>query len=230
MASTRSIPSRPPTGGVRWRREDPRPVRTRAALVEAAQRLLADGGGELSVAQITRAAGVGLGSFYNHFHAKSDLFEAAVTDALRAHGDRVRALNGAVQDPVEVFCVGLRLSGRWQRSHPQLARVLVNTAMARLLGDRGGLLADARQDLAAAVGTGRFDMADVDLDLALDLAASSLIALFVRLDAHPAADAGALADVCAAHVLRGLGMSGDAARRLVARPLPEPRAEHTLLP
>lgn len=220
MASTGSTPPHRPAGGVRGRRDDPRPGRTRAALVEAAQRLLADGHGELSVAEITRAAGVGLGSFYNHFHAKSDLFEAAVTDALRAHGDRIRSLNGAVEDPVEVFCVGLRLSGRWQRSHPQLARVLANTGMAQLLSNRGGLLADARRDLTVAIGTGRFDVTDVDL--ALDLAAGSLIALFARLDAQPGVDAGALADDYAAHVLRGLGMSGVAAQRLIARPLPRP--------
>lgn len=226
MTLTGSTPSRP-GGGVRRRRDDPRPGRTRAALVDAAQRLLADGGGELSVAEITRTAGVGLGSFYNHFHAKSDLFQAAVAEALRAHGDWIRSLSGAVENPAEVFCVGLRLSGRWQRSHPQLARVLINTGMAQLLTDRGGLLEHARRDLTAAAQTGRIDAKADAIDLALDLAAGSLIALFARLDARPEADAETLADSYTAHVLRGLGMNAVEVRRLIARPLPEPRTDDT---
>lgn len=222
MASTGSTPPDRRHGGARGRRVDPRPGRTRAALVDAGQRLLADGRGGLSVAEITTAAGVGLGSFYNHFGSKNELFAAAVTEATQVHGDRTRSLSETVQDPLEVFCIGLRLSGRWQRSYPQLARVLLNTGMAQLLAHPGGLMAHARRDLILAADAGRLVVDDIDA--ALDFAAGSLIALFARLDAKPEADADALADTYACYVLRGLGTSGVAARRLIARALPEPPA------
>jgi len=47
-----------------------RKQRTRAALVKAAQRLIAEGKVNVPVLEITRAADVGMGSFYNHFDSK----------------------------------------------------------------------------------------------------------------------------------------------------------------
>ena len=38
------------------------------------------------ILEITQAADVGMGSFYNHFDSKEQLFDAAVEDALDAHG------------------------------------------------------------------------------------------------------------------------------------------------
>ena len=40
----------------------------------------------MPVLEITQAADVGMGSFYNHFDSKEELFEAAVADVLDAHG------------------------------------------------------------------------------------------------------------------------------------------------
>jgi AcrR family transcriptional regulator len=49
-------------------RLDRRKARTRQALVDAAVRLIAEGRGErASIQEITEAADIGFGSFYNHF-------------------------------------------------------------------------------------------------------------------------------------------------------------------
>jgi AcrR family transcriptional regulator len=71
-------------------RADPRPARTRAALIAAGQRLLAEGRSDASIQHITETAGVGFGSFFNHFSGKPDLWAAAVSATLRVHGDIVR--------------------------------------------------------------------------------------------------------------------------------------------
>ena len=63
-------------------RLDRRKARTRAALIRAAQSFLAAGKPEVAILEITQAADVGLGSFYNHFDSKDELFRAAVDDAL----------------------------------------------------------------------------------------------------------------------------------------------------
>ena len=63
-----------------------RKQRTRAALIQAAQAFIAAGKFNVPVLEITQAADVGMGSFYNHFDSKEELFEAAVADVLDTHG------------------------------------------------------------------------------------------------------------------------------------------------
>jgi len=63
-----------------------RKQRTRAALIRAAQALIAAGKLNVPVLEITQAADVGMGSFYNHFDSKEQLALAAFDYAL----ERVR--------------------------------------------------------------------------------------------------------------------------------------------
>ena len=60
--------------------------RTRAALIRAAQSFIAAGKVNVPVLEITQTADVGMGSFYNHFESKEQLFDAAVANVLDAHG------------------------------------------------------------------------------------------------------------------------------------------------
>jgi AcrR family transcriptional regulator len=203
----------------RERRVDPRRARTRAALIAAAQQLLAEGRVEVSIQEITDTAGVGFGSFYNHFDAKDQLWAVAVSEALRAHGDFVAALTAGIDDPAEVFCVGMRLTGRLQREFPHLARVLVNTGTATLMADRGGLITQAQSDIEAAMAAGRFDVSDSEF--AIHLTAGALLSVVAMLDAHPELDAAAVSDEFAERVLRSFGLSAKEAHKLVSRPLPE---------
>jgi AcrR family transcriptional regulator len=219
MARTSAAPAQGDGTSVPARRSDPRRARTRAALIRAAQHLLAEGRVEVSIQEITDTAGVGFGSFYNHFEDKAQLWAAAVSETLRAHGDLVRAITSDLEDSAEVFCIGLRLTGRLQRAFPVLTRVLLNTGVSALLGDQQGLLAYAREDLTAAISAGRFDIDDVEL--ALHITAGSLLGLMCLLDARPDVDADALADQYAIRLLRSFGLRPAEATRLVARPLPE---------
>jgi AcrR family transcriptional regulator len=58
--------------------------KTHLALVGAAQNLLATGTTTASIQEITELAGVGFGSFYNHFESKEQLFAEAVSSTLDA--------------------------------------------------------------------------------------------------------------------------------------------------
>jgi AcrR family transcriptional regulator len=51
-------------------RLDRRKAHTRAALINAAQTFIAAGRTNVAIVEITHAADVGIGSFYNHFHSK----------------------------------------------------------------------------------------------------------------------------------------------------------------
>ena len=66
----------------------------------------------MPVLEITQAADVGMGSFYNHFDGKEQLFEAAVTAALDDFGAVLDSYTAAVTDPAEAFATSFRLSGR----------------------------------------------------------------------------------------------------------------------
>lgn len=140
--------------------------RTRAALVKAAQRLIAEGKVNVPVLEITQAADVGMGSFYNHFDSKEQLFEAAVTDVLDAYGSMLDQLTESIEDPAETFATSFRLTGRLFRRRPQESRILLANGM-ELLSSRRGLAPRALRDIKAGVAAGRFDVDDPELALAM---------------------------------------------------------------
>src|SRR5689334_24205499 len=111
-------------------RLDRRKARTRAALVAAARELLASrDAAEVSIQEITDAADVGFGSFYNHFETKEDLFRAAVASTVEEWALFRDEAVAALDDPAEVFAASFRMAGRLQRQAPELARALLNSGL-----------------------------------------------------------------------------------------------------
>src|SRR4029077_670631 len=92
-------------------RLDRRKARTRAALIHAAQAFLAAGTLNVPIVEITEAADVGMGSFYNHCETKEELFRAAVEDALEVFGARLDELSTSLEDPALAFAQSFRLFG-----------------------------------------------------------------------------------------------------------------------
>jgi hypothetical protein len=121
---------------------------------------------------------------------------------------------------------GLRLTGRLQRSFPELARVLLNTGLAAIMASQEGLLSHVRRDIAAATASGRFDITDTGL--ALHITAGSLLGLAALLDINPDLDAGQLADEYAARVLRAFGLSPAEAAGIASGPLPSPPSSNSI--
>ena len=136
-------------------RLDRRKARTRAALIRAAQTLIAEGRTHVPILEITQAADVGMGSFYNHFETKEQLFDAAVEAVMDGYGQLLDDLTGDIEDPAEVFACSFRLTGRLQRREPELSRVFLNNVL-RLLSADSGLAPRARRDIKTAVDAGRF--------------------------------------------------------------------------
>ena len=188
-------------------------------MVTAAQQFLAHSARvEVSVQQITEAAGVGLGSFYYHFDSKDELFQAAITVTLDQHGAAVAAVTASLVDPAEKYAVGVRTTGRLGRALPRMARVLVNSGLTSLTASHG-LGALALADLTEGMESGRFPIGDPDLMLAAT--GGAVLGLLNHLDTHPDVDAGQCADDLAVAMLRMCGLGDAQARAVVARPLPE---------
>ncbi|MFI8565459.1 TetR/AcrR family transcriptional regulator [Rhodococcus sp. NPDC078407] len=198
-------------------RVERRKARTRAALIRAAQGLLASGNTNAPVLEITQAADVSNGSFYNYFESKEELWQAAIDSALESVGDYLDSLTVGFDDPVEKFTQSFRLSGRLFRLEPQLSRVLLNSEAAAFAA-AGGLAPRSRRDIESAVAQGRFDVDDPDLALAI--VAGSLLSMGRLLLAQPDRDEEATVDGTTERVLRALGISAAEARTLCSSALP----------
>ncbi len=199
-------------------RLDRRKARTRAALIRAAQGLIAQGRTNASILEITQAADVGMGSFYNHFESKELLYEAAFEAVLDGHGQLLDQVTAGIEDPAEVFASSFRLTGRLHRREPDVSRVLLNN-LARLLGADDGLAPRARRDIAAAVDAGRFDVDDVDIAVAI--AAGALVALGQLLHDQPDRDVEQSTDRMTEDLLRMFGVPRRQARRICTKALPD---------
>jgi AcrR family transcriptional regulator len=195
-----------------------RKQRTRSALVKAAQRLIAEGKTNVPVLEITQAADVGMGSFYNHFDSKEQLFEAAVADVLDAHGALLDALTATIADPAETFATSFRLTGRLFRKRPQESDILLANGLGLLSSDRG-LAPRALRDIRAAAAARRFQIDDPELALAM--AGGALLGLGALLREDADRDGALAADTMTENLLRVFGLSADKAHAICQRPLPD---------
>lgn len=194
-----------------------RKQRTRAALITAAQGLIAAGRTNVPILEITQSADVGMGSFYNHFASKDELFEAAVVDVLDLHGDLLDQLTGQMDDPAEIFASSFRLTGRFFRRRPRESAILLANWQAALDSGRG-LAPRALRDIRAAVAAGRFTVDDPERALAI--AGGALMGLGNLLATNPDRDDARTADAVAEDLLRLFGMTAGEARDICTRALP----------
>ncbi|MEU2523427.1 TetR/AcrR family transcriptional regulator [Streptomyces pseudogriseolus] len=207
-----AMSQQPPSRGQR------RKLRTRMALIGAAQEIFAERGDlEVSIQQITEAADVGFGTFYNYFSSKAELLDAAIGEALEAHAAWLENLLSDVDDPAEVFASSMRLTGRLVRIRPRIARVLMSGRGA-LLAAPYGHAPHARRDIEAAIAAGRF--VTEDIEVALACTAGCLIASMQLCTVAPEASAEDITDQTVLNVLRMFGMEDTEARRIVTLPLP----------
>lgn len=192
---------------------------TRGALVQAAQSFLADDNPNVPILEITRTADVGMGSFYNHFDSREELFDLAFEEALDRFGAILDQLTTDLDDPAHVFAQSFRLTGRLHRRHPVLSKVLLNNWIAFIGSDRG-LAPRARRDIEDAARAGRFTVADPEL--ALTIVAGSALFLGQLLHDDPERDDTAATDQVTEDLLRMFGIPADEARDICRRPLPDP--------
>ena len=182
--------------------------------------MIAEGKVNVPVLEITQAADVGMGSFYNHFDSKEQLFEAAVADVLDAHGALLDRLTASIEDPAETFATSFRLTGRLFRQRPQESEILLANGSALLSSDRG-LAPRALRDIKAAADAGRFLIDDPELALAM--AGGALLGLGALLREDPDRDGALAADTVTENVLRLFGLPADEAQRYLSATAVRPR-------
>jgi AcrR family transcriptional regulator len=225
--TTALSPTQPSTGSARpGSRVERRKAQTRHKLIAAARAMLAsDTADQASIQEITDAADVGFGSFYNYFSSKAELFDAAVADVLDELGALLDQLSVDVDDPALAFGRSVRLILRLCRHRPELAAVLIRHGMHYMESPQG-LAPRALRDIHAGIAAGRFQPTEPRLARAA-VAGAVLATLQLALTDPDLVDDPAI-DHLAEQTLRILGTPYDQAHTLAhaalpAAELPEPR-------
>ncbi|MEN0061322.1 MAG: TetR/AcrR family transcriptional regulator [Myxococcota bacterium] len=204
-------------------RHDRRKRRTRGRLLQAGFILVANRGIDaVSIQEITDAADVAFGTFYNHFPSKEAIYDAIVDEFLEDFGNALDEIGADISDPPEVVALSIRHTLRRSEQDPDWGRLLLRegfslASMARGLGPR--LKRDIEQGLAA----GRFATADPSLAV-LSAGGTVLAAIAAQLHAPRLAkldmETDHLPERTASAVLRALGVPKAEADNLAQLPLP----------
>jgi AcrR family transcriptional regulator len=196
-------------------------ARNRAALVKAAQVVLAEVGLHATIEQLATTANVSPTTIYKYFESKDALLSEALSDAwqefmLWAHGDEIPG--SSFQGMLNVF----RKLLRSEQSHPHFARILKNT-----LSDTSFVVNAVRPLALATIKTAasKEEIAVDQFEARVYLWGYSLAgimsAVFVTRELSPKK-----ADDSLAISLQILDFSKAKAKKLVSSPLvyPEPKA------
>jgi AcrR family transcriptional regulator len=172
-----------------------------------------------AIQEITDAADVGFGSFYNHFASKEAIVDAVMDDALETFGDALDRIADSVQDPAEVFAASVRHLLRKIAEDESWGWFLVRTGFTRMDAVGRGLGRRMARDIATGIAAGRFKVADGP---AVVLAAGGVVLAMIAGRLH-----GTLGDDAperaAGIVLQLLGLTAKDAAKVATRPLPDVR-------
>lgn len=222
LAASGAAQTEPVSRGERRKRE------TRERLMQAAFRLFAERGVDaVPINEITEAADVGFGSFYNHFASKEALHDALLTRLFEQFADAIDRMAAAIDDPAEVLAVSVRHALLRTQRQPLWGKLLVRQSyqgdvIARGLGPR--LLRDLQRGLESK----RFVAPDPVMTFIAvgSTVLGAVTAQTLRAEARGAAIAnfdaqlGELDVRTAAMVLRMLGLAPEEAEAIARRPLP----------
>ena len=187
---------------------------TRASLLEGARRVIAAKGYDAAtITEITAAADVGFGSFYNHFESKDQLLAVLVTDAVDAHGRAIDGLMGEESDPARLVAAGVIHTVAMAEHDPFWAWFMVRTGFGEHSELGAPLVVRLIRDVGRGAASGRFPVDDVVTSVAA-VSGATWAVIRARLSGAAAPDAGR---VLAEGALRLLGLRPADARRVVAR-------------
>ena len=229
-SSPSSVPAAVETSDERSPRTARRKRETHEKLLSAAFRLFGERGVDaVAINEITEAADVGFGSFYNHFTSKEAIYGAVVDQVFGAFGDSLEALTRHIEDPAEVVATCVRHTILRAQAEPVWGGFLLRegfkpASMTRGLGLH--LLRDVRRGAYSK----RFHVHDVE---AATLMVGGTVMAVVAAEVALATDGAAIAKVAgrrtkdlanraAVMLLEALGLDRGEAQRIVKRPLPKP--------
>ncbi|MBC7174506.1 MAG: TetR/AcrR family transcriptional regulator [Polyangiaceae bacterium] len=227
----RSTP--PEERGTAVEQREPRGARrkreTREKLLRAAFQLIAERGVDaVAVNEITEAADVGFGSFYNHFESKDAIHAAVLGAVFDDFGDALEKLTANIDDPAEIIAVSVRHVIGHARREPLWGRFLLREWYRPEAFPRG-LGARLLHDIGKGIARKRFEVTD---PLMTTLVAGGTVIGALAAQLGSAGEGGAklldqfgmttenLDQRAAAALLQGFGLPALEAKAIAKRPLP----------
>ncbi len=142
-------------------RQEPRRLKTRAALFDAGLKLFAERAVDtISIDDIVQQAGVAKGSFFNHFADKGE-FASAVAMKIRIGVEvNIAAVNRDVTDPALRVAQGICSFVQFALLDRQAAKSFAR-ARAKSIGVGHPLDAGLRTDVELGIEMGRFSLSNV---------------------------------------------------------------------
>ena len=194
---------------------------TRRRLIAAARGVMGrKGANAVPISAITDAAGVGKGSFYNHFESREELIEAVFEQTIAELGAEIRSLIELMDDPAERLAFAIRYAMARPLEDDDIARFLVRgdsgRGMIRRHIEPGGW-----QDIHRGIAEGRFRCDDVGVLSAIIAGGGEAI---VRGIVDGQLDADESISGLAESVLILLGVEASEARSIANQPLTAHRA------
>jgi len=223
-ATTPTATEREPRGARRKRE-------TRGRLLEAALRLMAKKGMEgVVINEITEAADVGFGSFYNHFESKEAIYGAVVDWVFEDFADALDRLVSDIADPAEVVSVSVRHTLLRAQREPVWGQFLIREGFSARVLERG-LGQRLLRDIQRGIASGRFKREDSLMSF-VSVGGTVLASISVWLQFHQAHGTRAstidqlgfnvddLPQRVAKQLLLTLGLTRSEAEKIACRPLP----------
>jgi AcrR family transcriptional regulator len=212
--------------GARRRRE------TRSRLLVAALKLMAEKGMEgAAINEITEAADVGFGSFYNHFESKEAIYAALLSWVFNDFADAMDRVLGEISDPAEVVAVSIRYTLMRALREPVWGQFLVREGFSAQSVDHG-LGRRLLRDIRKGVATKRLNVADPLMSF-VSVAGTTLGAISIGLQLGAplgqqsavlkelGSDLEHLPERVAKTALEALGLGRAEAERIAYQPLPQ---------
>ena len=178
-------------------RRNPRAERTRAALIAAGRRLFCERPVDaVTVDDIVQAAGVGKGSFYNHFEDREALVRAISAEIRTAVEQAIDRANADVEDPARRVARACCTYIRFALDEPERAGFLVrvhssHTSLQTPL-NRG--LVD---DISRGLSSGRFRVATLEAGVLYVLGVTQMTLIRIVQEPSPTLAVSLAQQMCA---------------------------------
>lgn len=191
-----------------------RKARTRQKLLDAARTLFCERTlEETSIVDITEAADVGLGTFYNHFESKAELLRALADEYLIGYAAGLDNLIEGMSDPADIFIMSYRYTIRCAKD-PIGWSIIMQMPQKYV---RESLEARSHADISVGASTGRFVVKDVD-DFVRFLSYSIVGIMGGLADGSLELEQ---AEAFGAHFMQLMGFDIKEAQALLAEPMPD---------
>jgi AcrR family transcriptional regulator len=197
-------------------RSSRRREKSRASLILAAREMMSVKGVDATtIADITEAADLGFGTFYNHFKSKDEIVDAAMADMVERLGDEIDRLIAPIEDPFFAQIVAWHQVVRLAVAEPIWGWfVLRSTKTLNMLNQ--GLMIRFQRDVKKSMESGAFTVTDIDV--VANLVGGGVLALVnARLSEVISDDQ---VDEGLALLVTHLGITPEKARKLASQPIP----------